>query len=118
MTATMMSPRPISSWPRRWTMPKRVSLKGKGADIFFGAYSPPRDQPPPDPAAPDESGVEASSPPEARTDSPTEVSEARASTRARTHARADASTSAGVRTAMRIELHKKLQAKQRLASYT
>jgi hypothetical protein len=99
-------------------MPKRVSLKGKGADIFFGDYSPTRDQPPTDASPPDEPGVEASSPPEARPDSPPEVSEVRASARARTHARSDASTSAGVRTTMRIELHKKLQAKQRLASYT
>src|SRR5205814_1813206 len=40
------------------------------------------------------------------------------STRARTHARTDADVSARVRLAMREDLHRKLQAKQRLTSYT
>src|SRR4051794_39927840 len=102
MTAIMMSLRPISSSLRRWTMPKRVSLKGKGADIFFGDdYSPTRDQPPTDVSASDqptnEPAVEAVAPPEARPDVPPETSRVRAPTRARVHARTDASTSADMR---------------------
>jgi hypothetical protein len=55
----MTSPVPIKSLPWRWTVAKRVSLRGKGADIFFGNYQPAApagpgstDTPAPPPAAP------------------------------------------------------------------
>src|SRR5215217_4483275 len=49
MTATTRRPRRTWRWPGRSPVassgsprrPGRVSLKGKGADIFFGDYTPP-----------------------------------------------------------------------------
>ena len=101
-------------------MPKRVSLKGKGADIFFGDSLP---SPSPNSASDEPAQAATSSPPPtAATPRTSDGHQAEASTRtsarARTHARAGADTSARVRTAMKEELHRKLRAKQRLASYT
>ena len=105
-------------------MPKRVSLKGKGADIFFGDFTPTSPESPaadsaasPTPTA----GQVAAEPATA----PTPVASSERSVRPRTHARtqttssdSDADSSARVRLAMKEALHRKLQLKQRLASYT
>jgi hypothetical protein len=109
-------------------MPKRVSLKGRGADIFFGDGAPPTG-PPNDPSPP----AEAMAPESPPTSPPREKPASQrldTSVRARVHARTDAGTQAHgeagtdaaaserVRLAMRDELHRKLQQKHRLASYT
>ena len=100
-------------------MPRRVSLKGKGADIFFGDYTPEAGSPAgpkPEASAPPPAAPE----PSAERGAPSGAPEpkGRASTRARVHARTQADIGARVRTAMRDELHKKLQLKQRLTSST
>jgi hypothetical protein len=38
--------------PGRWIVAKRVSLKGKGADLFFDGYAPAPPDPNPDPEGP------------------------------------------------------------------
>jgi hypothetical protein len=100
-------------------MAKRVSLKGKGADIFFGDYTPAAAATH-SPAPTEQAGVTAPPPPPQPSPKPSSRSQRQgnASTRARVHARTDADISARVRTAMRADLLKKLQQKQRLASYT
>jgi hypothetical protein len=100
-------------------MPKRVSLKGKGADIFFGDFTPTASATP-STAASEQVEVPVSPTPSQNRAKPSSRSHRRedASVRARTHARTDADVGARVRTAMRAELLKKLRQKQRLASYT
>jgi hypothetical protein len=75
-------------------MAKRVSLKGKGADIFFGDYEPPAAIPEsaPPPSQPQSKHATVPNPPPSTPNSSTMPASARASTRARTPARKQAST--------------------------
>lgn len=102
-------------------MPKRVSLKGRGADIFFGDYTPPESPNPagqaPQPPAPAPNDAAAQPISDAGVHARTRAPK-RASTLQCSAPPSDAETSARVRTAMREGLHKKLQTKQRLASFT